>query len=219
MKRALVTLLLCCCCATVSTDARPLEPRNEALESLMSSLQSAGECPADGHLMLDTVITAMSSAVLIEQIHACKGKRIVIEVDSPGGSVYAAWQIQKAIERHDQPVACVVDGFAASAAFVTLQSCTTRYATDRAVLMAHAASSGAEGQAEDLQNGAEVLRVINWGMIERCSKRMGMSHAEFESRVSGGLEWWFSQADALKFHAIDAPADSVAAVVLLAKEG
>lgn len=218
MTRALVALLLCCCCATVSTDTRPTEPKNEALEGLLRDLSASAACPADGHLTLGP-ISALSAALLVDKIEACKGKRIVIEVDSPGGSVYAAWQIQKAIERHDQPVACVVDGFAASAAFVTLQSCTTRYATDRAVLMAHAASSGAEGQAEDLQNGAEVLRVINWGMIERCSKRMGMTHAEFEARVSGGLEWWFSQADALKFHAIDAPADSVASVVLLAKEG
>lgn len=221
MKRILFALLLCCCCVTTSGDAHPtqLEPKNQALEDLMNDLQAMALCPADGHLVLDTVINSISADLLVSKIKACKGKRIVLEINSPGGSVFAALEIQKAIERHDRPVFCVVDGLAASAAFVTLQSCTSRYATDRAVLMAHAPSLTTEGQQTEIENSAEALRVINWGMVEHCAKRMGMAHDDFERRVTGGREWYLSQADALQFKAIDGPAESVAEILKLAAEG
>lgn len=222
MKRTLFAVLLCCCCATTSGDARPtqIEPKNQALEDLLRDLRApASACPADGLLKLDSVINSDSAETLVAQIESCKGRRVVIEIDSPGGSVFAALQIQKAIERHDKAVMCVVDGMAASAAFVTLQSCTSRYATSRSVLMAHAPSLTAEGQQTEIENSAEALRVVNWGMVEFCSRRLGMSHEDFERRVSGGREWYLSQADAMEFRAIDGPAESVMEITKLAATG
>lgn len=175
-------------------------------------------CPADGHLMLTGVIDPESSDAFVRQLEACRGRRVAVEINSPGGSVFASMAIQKAIEHHDRPVMCVVDGLAASAAFVTLQSCTSRYMTDRSLLMAHHAAITGEGQANVMKNLAEALRAINWGMVEHCAKRMGMRHDDFEERVADGREWYFSQADAEMFHAIDGPAESVDEIVKLAAE-
>lgn len=173
-------------------------------------------CPENGLLKLEGVIDESSSVAFIAQLHLCQGRRVVVEINSPGGSVFAALEIQKVIERHGKPVTCVVDGLAASAAFVTLQSCTTRYATDRSILMAHHASTTVQGQEQDMKNGLARLRAVDLAMAARCAHRMGLTSAEFESHVSDGREWWLSQEDALATHALDGAAVSVDEVVRLA---
>ena len=137
-------------------------------------------------------------------LEACHGRPVVVEINSPGGSVFDALEMQKAIERHGAPVICVVDGMAASAAFVTLQSCTTRAMTNRSILMAHHASlGGVSGQSQDMENARAVLVAIDKALVAFCAKRMGMPLADFEARVSGGKEWWMAFDDALSSRAID----------------
>lgn len=235
MKRAFILLSCLLSCATASPRGAlvtassggalvelpgakpPAQGREKTLlEVLFGAEQEPAVCPADGLLKLIEGIDDDSADKLIRTLEACKGRRVVIEIDSPGGSVFAAIRLQKAIERHDKAVMCVVDGLAASAAFVTLQACTSRYATARSMLMAHTASLGTKGQEHDLRNGAEALRVVNWGMIEFCARRMGMAHEAFESHVANGAEWYLSQADGLTFKALDGPAKDVAEIVELA---
>lgn len=234
MKRALISLLCLVSCATAPSSSilmsagagraivdlpqvKPQGREKTLLDVLFGGAeQEPAVCPTDGLLRLTEGIDDESADKLIRTLEACKGRRVALEIDSPGGSVFAAIKLQKAIERHDRPVLCVVDGLAASAAFVTLQSCTSRYATARSMLMAHTASLGTKGREQDLKNGAEALRVVNWGMIQFCADRMGLSHAEFESHVAGGAEWYLSQEDGLKFHALDGPAADVAEIVRLA---
>lgn len=194
------------------------EAKRPSLLEFLTGPPPAAVCPENGLLKLDDTIDEDSAGQLVRELEACKGRSVTLEINSPGGSVFAAMELQKAIERHDKPTFCVVDGLAASAAFVTLQSCTYRYATARSMLMAHEASMSVKGQSQELVNGTEALRVINWGMAETCSRRMGITHDEFEAHVVDGREWYFSQADALREHAIDAPADSVAAVAKVAGE-
>lgn len=223
MSRALLLSLAVLNCAAVPLaeapvvwrDPSPAAKNKNLLEYLLGE-PPAKPCPADGLLKLDDTITDEMSDGLARELAACRGRAVVIEFDSPGGSVFAAIRLQKAIERHDKAVFCVVDGLAASAAFMTLQSCTSRHATDRSVLMAHEASLKAAGQEQEMRNSAAALRAVNWGMAERCAKRMGISHAEFESHVSNGQEWYLSQADGLRHHALDGPAESVDEVVKLA---
>ncbi len=155
-------------------------------------------------IRLVDVIDGDSAGLFIAELGACAGRPVVVEINSPGGSVYAALEIQKAIERHGAPVVCVVDGMAASAAFVTLQSCHIRAMSPRSVLMAHHASlSGVSGQSQEMQNAADLLRAIDEAMIRHCAKRMGMGLPEFEAHVSGGREWWLALDASKVYNAID----------------
>lgn len=220
-RSALLVALLAGCTATTHTGAPRLTvsrgaPTAVTLEELLALGASAEGCPAGALLKLEGGINDLTAAKLAGELEACKGRTVVITIDSGGGEIFAAQTMQKAIEAHDRPVLCVVDGLAASAAFVTLQACTTRYMTERSILMAHEGSVSTGGQSQELTNGAELLRVLNWGMAAFCARRMGISVETFQSHVSGGQEWWLSQADAQREHAIDGPALNVAEVVRLA---
>jgi ATP-dependent protease ClpP protease subunit len=223
MTRTALLLTLFVGCATTHTPtqsvrlpARDSAPKAITLGELLGiESKPASTCPASGLLKLGE-IDGDSAERLTGELTACVGRPVVIEIDSPGGGIFAAQDIQKAIERHDKPVFCVVDGMAASAAFVTLQACTSRYATSRSLLMAHEGSVSTKGQSQELTNGAELLRVLNWGMAAFCARRMGIAVEAFQAHVSGGQEWWLSQADAMREHAIDGPALNVAEVVRLA---
>lgn len=153
---------------------------------------------------LTSAIDRDSAELFIAQLEACKGTPVVVEINSPGGSVFAALEIQKAIERHGAPVLCAVDGMAASAAFVTLQSCHVRAMTPRSVLMAHHASLGrVEGQREAMENGAAMLKAIDEAMVQHCARRMGLPASFLEARISGGKEWWFTLEEAKLYKAVD----------------
>lgn len=183
-----------------------------------SDIENSVEAPAEcvDLIKLDGPIDALSAMLFVVEMGACHGKPVVVEINSPGGSVFAALEMQKAIERHGAPVVCVVDGMAASAAFVTLQSCHIRAMTSRSVLMAHHASlSGVGGQSHELDNAAEILRKLDAAIVRFCAKRMGMSTVEFESHVAGGKEWWFSTEDALVHRAVDFEMDVQEALELI----
>lgn len=192
--------------------AKPRAKGGSLLDLLLGP-QEPASCPADGLVHLTDVIDAEQAASFVATMDACKGRRVAVEINSPGGSLFAALEIQKAIERHDKAVICVVDGMAASAAFVTLQSCATRYATDRSLLMAHHASLQVKGQERELLNGAAALHAIDAGMSAHCAKRMGMSAADFESHVSDGQEWYLDLTEGLSMHALDGEAENVSEVV------
>lgn len=221
MTRTALLLALLVGCSTTHTGAprqtgATRSPTAVTLEELIALGASVEGCPAGALLKLEGGINDLSASKLVSELEACKGRAVVIAIDSGGGEIFAAQTMQKAIEAHDRPVLCVVDGLAASAAFVTLQACTSRYMTERSILMAHEGSVSTGGQSTELTNGAELLRVLNWGMAAFCARRMGTTVEAFQSHVSGGQEWWFSQADALREHAIDGPALSVSEVVRLA---
>jgi ATP-dependent protease ClpP protease subunit len=208
----------------------------KALATFTAALLLACSCAAPKHvsqidLLLETTtpaITECSGVVklgpigdpdaFVSALDACKDQSVVVEINSPGGSVFAAVEIQKAIERHPHQVICVVDGMAASAAFVTLQACSVRAMTPRSVLMAHHASlSGASGKSEDLENAASALRAVDRAMTLFVCKRMGITPEAYEAHVSGNREWWLAADEAEKMNAIDMQIASVEDARLLLK--
>lgn len=217
MKHLLAVVLISSCATTSSPMAiserdyaKPV--RQQSLRDLLFGAPPPAVCPKNVTIQLFGPIDSDSAGDFVRTMEACKGKRVVVEIDSPGGSVFAAQDIQKAIERHDSAVMCVVDGLAASAAFVTLQSCTSRYATSRSLLMAHHASLTCQGQEQEMKNCGEALRAIDEGMTAHCARRMEMSREDFESHVSHGREWYMSVFDALKYKAVDGEAVNVAEI-------
>lgn len=133
-------------------------------------------------------------------------KAVVIEFNTPGGSVDAGFKLAKAIEDSPIPVHCVVDGMAASMGFYLLQSCSTRTMTSRSTLMAHEPAIGTAkfyGQQVRWQNIAELLRTTASAANHHLCHRMAISFEDFSKRIDGGREWWFTSEEALKWKAVD----------------
>src|SRR5579859_1521821 len=90
---------------------------------------------------------------------------IVLHIDSPGGEVGAMFRfasLMREVELGGTNVVCVVDGWAASAAFYLLQNCTTRVMTDRSALMAHEPLYGGNsgGTGTDIQRSLDELHEL-----------------------------------------------------------
>ncbi len=170
-------------------------------------------CVAQGLLRGDVSPATIHHAVeFIRQANARHVRAIVLEINSPGGSVDDGFLLAKAIESSDAPVMCVVDGEAASMAFYILQSCASRLMTFRSVLMAH--DVRLEGppskQTEtDLKNELDEVRAFSRAYAEQVSRRMGMSYQNYSRRVAHGRDWYMHYGQALKVHAVDQVVSSV----------
>jgi ATP-dependent protease ClpP protease subunit len=147
----------------------------------------------------DATITLLSQAV------KAGARAIVIEFNTPGGSVNAGFKLAKAIEQSPIPVHCVVDGQAASMGLYLLQSCTTRTMTSRSILMAHEPAIGVAqfyGSKWKWFGVYELLRTMAAAMNHHMSQRMNISYEEFCKRIDG-KEWWMASDEALAVAAVD----------------
>lgn len=176
--------------------------------AVCTTLILGADAPAPpDHLFLEGVINEETVDPLIAQIRSANRaglKRIVLEINSPGGVVDDGFRLVKAIERSKAPVICVVDGDAASMAFYLLQSCTDRVMTKRSTLMAHGPALGGNfyGRANDWKAIADYLRISEDALIEHMVHRMKMTVPEFKAKIEHG-DWWMGWAEAFDVAAVD----------------
>lgn len=140
---------------------------------------------------------------------------VVIEWNTPGGSVFDGFLLAKTIEESSIPVICVVDMEAASMGAFLLQSCHVRIMTKRSNIMIHeaAVSTGSFGGHEvSWRNIADRLKAINKSLVEHMAKRMLITPEAMADKIRGGAQWWLDWEEAVKFGAVDLVVDSVVEV-------
>lgn len=140
---------------------------------------------------------------------------ILLEIDSPGGAVFAGMRLAKAIERSPVPVHCIVDGVALSMGYYLLQSCNTRVMTQRSVLMLHEPSTSlGSSTPNQLQDRVGMLRALSRALVEHMAWRMKISADELEERIDG-RDWWMEHREATQVGAVDLVVDSVGTMIYL----
>lgn len=175
-----------------------------------------------GRVRFDVGVSEASARELIAWIEAAQEEgldALVIDINTPGGSVMAGQRIGKAIEESRVPVYCISDGMAASMGFYIMQSCEHRLMTKRTMLMAHGPSMMTQGNVDNLKNDAKMLQVMAAAMAEHECSRMKISTKECMANFEGSKEWWMGWEEALKVGAIDGIATSVKDVVELLRQG
>lgn len=162
----------------------------------------------EGQVNGDTTEEAIDWLTAAEK---AKATVFVLEINTPGGSVAAGFRLVKRIENSSIPIACVVDGMAASMGFYILQACPMRVMTMRSVLMTHEPSiSGDMGLTpNEMKALADSLRALREAMARHCNKRLTTSLEEYREHTDGGLAWWFTFIDAERYHAVDVVVESV----------
>lgn len=129
---------------------------------------------------------------------------VTIYIHSPGGGVWAGFELAKHIEQSPIPVTCIVDGYAASMASFIFESCQVRIMTRRSSLMFHQPSiSDVSGNEERLRNYAERLRMITVMLVEHSAARMRLTASQLLAKIEGGKEYWLSGDEALRIGAVD----------------
>ena len=137
---------------------------------------------------------------------------VVIELNTPGGSVPDGFRLGKVIEEYGKPVHCIVDGEAHSMGFYLLQPCSTRTMTKRATLMAHEPSLGGRmyGNQHYFQDVANILATLSSAMAEHEAARLCITSDAFKKGIDNQA-WWMDWHEAARIGATDYIATSVPA--------
>lgn len=199
---AMLSLVVSCSCGTV--------PIHMAITKTMAPtpVVVVHQVPP-GHVDLKEEITEESADRIVSYLNKNPGK-VTIDIDSPGGQVGAGLMIIQAIQEHGAPVICKVDGKAASMAFVILESCTVREATDYSFFMGHSASVkfSAEGHGGEIgqaaANTAAAMTAISRGLAYHvCRHIPKLPLKGCVAAMSDSHELWFSADDLLELDGLD----------------
>jgi ATP-dependent protease ClpP protease subunit len=131
-------------------------------------------------------------------------KVALVEIDSPGGDVFSALKIIKAMKRSPVSFFCAVSTIAASAAAVILEAgCTARAMEPGSLIMFHNGFvKDFEGGIRDLEAEIGILKAINESMGIMVAARLGMTLEEYEALIDG-KDLWLTSISAPKMNAVD----------------
>lgn len=207
--KILLVALLCLSCTHV--------PQAPASSFTAQALETQASQP---WIVFNSDVNSESAETLIKQIQlADQGdKPILIEINTPGGSVFDGFEISRAIEATKHPVVCVVDGMAASMGLYILQSCHIRMMTHRSLLMGHEPSGGARGQQDDLKKMGMVLEKLNFVMAAHISFKTKLTPAQYMELIAHGSELWLTPDEALSLGFADFKVTSVSEAARLVYE-
>ncbi len=132
---------------------------------------------------------------------------VMVEINTPGGSMDDGHEISRLIEMAPFQVVCVVDGKAASMGMYLLESCDTRVMTKRSMLMIHQVSlnvgRGARLTETSLANATATIQVATRAYVEWVAHRMKVSAPQVLQLIHDGREWWLDWEAGIKAGAVD----------------
>lgn len=127
---------------------------------------------------------------------------IIINLNSPGGSVNSAMTIRNLLAQHKGKITCNVLGWAASAAtFITSLANVHVRMMQGSFLMIHNPLNVAMGNQHALRKQADNLELIANSMARIYADKSGMDINEIKRLMDA--ETWFSAEDAVKCHLAD----------------
>lgn len=155
----------------------------------MKSIYLSGEVVSDASVHGLPENTPLISPGRVKQFLESSGDEdIVLEINSPGGSVTAALAIIDFITKarnSSRTITARVYGIAASAATIICCACDRVEMSDVAFFMIHQSSSFAIGNSQEMTNTAEVLAKIDKMAINLYMKKAskGVSREDFQKAM------------------------------------
>lgn len=121
---------------------------------------------------------------------------IVVRLHTSGGSVFDGNLIYNALNKSASAIHIIIDGIAASMGAIIILSAKKVSIVENGYIMIHAPSSYSNGQAQDFENQAKLLRSIERNFVEKLVARTKKSVKEVEKWLVG--DNWFDAQEAQK---------------------
>lgn len=137
----------------------------------------------------------------LKRLEKESNERIMLAIESPGGSVIDGAELTAQMEASKAPVDTVCLKLCASMAAITHSYGAKRYALDRAILMYHPATAGVQGQVPNMLSLLTTLTRYIDKFNANIVNRSKMTKEEFDRLVS--YELWIDSEDALAKGLID----------------
>ena len=137
---------------------------------------------------VDFAIHQLNSPEVQDLMH--KEKKIMIYINSPGGSVSSGnhfVQYMHSLQNRNISVECIGQNFM-SMAFHIFQNCNHRMILENSIGMQHQMSFGIHGNLENMNRYFKMTRTLNRLMNEVEMKKIGVSQRYYLEKVLN--DWW-----------------------------
>lgn len=156
----------------------------------------------EGHIYIEGEITPETYSEVKKAISDYSQKqKLVVHIASPGGSVYAGYNIYNALKLSGKPIQVIVEGEAQSmATFIALAASPGELKIcNPSVWMIHMPHTGIQGTSKDLDSGANELRNIETDMIAAYAAKTGLPEDKIREMMEKTTTLTASQAKQMGF--------------------
>jgi ATP-dependent Clp endopeptidase proteolytic subunit ClpP len=139
----------------------------------------------EGHIYIDGIITDNYHLQVRKQLENLNdAEKIVVHIQSPGGSVYAGYNTYHVLKSSGKPIEAIIEGECQSiATFISLAADKVT-ARNPSVYMIHNPYTMLEGDAKTMEQGANELRKIEDVMINAYRSKTKMSEDEIRNMMA-----------------------------------
>jgi ATP-dependent protease ClpP protease subunit len=133
------------------------------------------------------------------------GCELVIDINSPGGSVFSGLDLFgyiREVSSKGHKVTTIASGYCASMGGVLIQAGDVRAIRKDSYLHLHEAGSMSAGKAADLLDEAQLLVRLTEQMVRIYAERTKMPYQAIYDRITR-QEWWLSAEEALEAGFVD----------------
>lgn len=190
---------------TVISDSVP----KLTVESVGNHVYFYSDIDSDRGLALVRQIRQLDEGLRNESLSRGMGKcfesarpPIWLHIQSPGGSLFAAFAIADQLKLVQTPIYSVVEGFAASAGTILSCCCQRRYIMPRAFMMIHQLSSVAWGKYEEIKDEAHMLDMAMDLIVEFYREHTKMKASQIKNLLKH--DSWFKAEECLGLGLADA---------------
>ena len=156
---------------------------------------------------------SVTAASFVRDLQMVAAEKLVVRINSYGGSVPDGLAIYNALQRHPATIDVKVDGVAISCASYVAMAADHLEMAENAMMMIHAPWGAAIGNAASLRDQADMLDKYAEAMSGSYAKKCKKPQAEILGLLTDGKDHWYtaSEAQAAGFADAVGPAVSVAA--------
>lgn len=122
-------------------------------------------------------------------------EEVIVDINSGGGSVFAASEIYSLLQGHSGPVTVNIQGLAASAASVIAMAGDTVNMAPTAQIMIHKASVVTSGNADDLAHDSEMMSTTDRSIASAYETKTGLDESAILQMMA--KETWMDAKTAL----------------------
>ena len=139
---------------------------------------------------------SVTAKKFVEELQAHADKKLVIRINSYGGSVPDGIAIYNAIHRHPMQKDVSIDGVAVSIASLIAMAGDTVSIAANGLLMIHAPWGGVVGNAKEVRQYADVLDKFAEAMVTSYANQSDKSVEDVRALVTDGEDHWYTAQEA-----------------------
>lgn len=133
---------------------------------------------------------------IADAISNANGQPITVEINSPGGDVFAGSEIFTNLKNYSGNVEVDIVGLAASAASIIAMAGNTVKISPTGQLMIHRASTVSQGNSDNLSSDLQGLNSTDQAIVNVYQEKTGMDPQDIYRMMSD--ETWINAQDAVK---------------------